>query len=200
MIQKQAYVKRPRWILLQIPSCPTEHLGAEVLQALHESYKNLMFLERETCQVFIHHDAWSTFLFFDGWNVSTALLIQILGFRQKEPNSQLVFIHQHIFLLMPTRQHGTGCFRSLFYNLGVFWVYLPYHWEARPVRLENSTSWSVTRIPIWMFFGFWLLDVPQHHAGLWADWCSQAQSGLGSGMDQTSRFSCTSIPLTVEAK
>lgn len=67
MIQKQAYVKRPRWILLQIPSCPTEHLGAEVLQAMHESYKNLMFLERETCQVFIHHDAWSFFFFFFKW-------------------------------------------------------------------------------------------------------------------------------------
>lgn len=113
-------VKRPRWILLQIPSCPIAHLGAGVLQAMHESYKNLMFLERDSCLVFVSTMiAWRGV--FDGWNILTALLMQRLGFRQMEANSQLVFIHQHIFLLMPTRQRGTGCFRSLFfYNLRSF--------------------------------------------------------------------------------
>lgn len=33
--------------------------------------------------------------------------------QQVEPSSQLVFIDQHNFLLMPTRHGGTACFRSL---------------------------------------------------------------------------------------
>lgn len=198
MIQKQAYVKRARWILLQIPSCPIEHLGAGILQAMHESYKNLMFLERDSCHIFVSTMiAWRGV--FDGWNILTALLMQKLGFRQVEPSSQLVFIHQHIFLLMPTRRCGTG-WKPFCYNLRVFLVYLPYCWEARPVYLGNSVFWSVTKIPIWMFFEFWLSGMPQHHSSLWTDWCSQAHSGLGSGMDLTFHGSCTSIPRALEEK
>lgn len=138
MIQKQAYAKRPRWILLQIPACTTAHSGAGVLKAMHESYRNLMFLERESCHVVVSTMMYEEFFFFlNGWNVLTALLTKRLGFRQMEPNSQLVFIHQHIFLLMPTRQHGTGCFRKAFLS---FWVFLsPF---SVSLRSKTCLSWK----------------------------------------------------------
>lgn len=101
----------------------------------------------------VHKWLHEEFFCFDGWNVLTTLQMQILGFRQMEPNSQLVFI----FPLIQTRQRGTGCFRSLFLSFRVFFGLFTISlgsktclsWEFNVLKCDKNSHLNV----------FWVLTV-----------------------------------------